>query len=41
MDIAEQKCEKFWTLPERICTEIIIHVSRNLAAEEIKPWDVG
>ena len=27
--------------PERVFIVTIIHGSRNLAAEEIKPWDVG
>ncbi len=29
------------TKPDRVQVVTVIHGSRNLAAEEIKPWDVG
>ena len=29
------------TLPDRVQVVTVIHGSRNLAEEEIKPWDVG
>ena len=31
----------YLTRPERVFIVTVIHGSRNLAAKEIKPWDVG
>jgi len=31
----------YLTLPEKIFIVTVIHGSRNLAGEEVKPWDVG
>ncbi|MCP5444733.1 MAG: type II toxin-antitoxin system RelE/ParE family toxin [Chromatiaceae bacterium] len=31
----------YLTRPERVFIVTIIHGSRNLAANEVKPWDVG
>ena len=31
----------YLTLPEKIFIVTVIHSSRNLAGEEVKPWDVG
>jgi len=31
----------YWTKPECVQVITVIHGSRNLAGEEVKPWDVG